>query len=64
MKQINFSFWRDLDRGCLCFDNMYVEVKRSDDDQGYIIDVFKPTKDNTSEELLNSITIWDNDLEE
>lgn len=39
---------------------LLVEVKRSTDDKGYIVDIFN----NYTEELYDSFTIWDDQLED
>lgn len=48
-----------LTGGYVQINNLLVEVKRSLDKQGYIIDVFN----NDTEDLLGTTTIWNEDLE-
>lgn len=46
--------------GYVQINNLLVEVKFADDNSGYIIDLFN----NDTEVLLDSVTIWSEELEE
>lgn len=61
---------RSFDYGKILFDgntiggyvqikNLLVEVKQSDDEQGYIIDIWN----NDNEELISTVTVWNDQLE-
>lgn len=61
---------KSLDYGKMLFDgntiggyvqikNLLAEVKQSDDEQGYIIDIWN----NDNEELISTVTVWNDQLE-